>query len=67
MTDIDFLINTRIIERRKMKSKTSMYILIAILTLNTNEKIDRKTQKKKFFFTLHIFWKNSYIDYTHHA
>lgn len=48
MTDIDFLINTRIIERRKMKSKTSMYILIAILTLNTNEKIDRKTQKNSF-------------------
>lgn len=48
MTDIDFLINTRIIERRKMKSKTSMYILIAILTLNTNEKIDRKTRKNSF-------------------
>lgn len=48
MTDIDFLINTRIIERRKMKSKTSMYILIAILTLNTNEKINRKTRKNSF-------------------
>lgn len=38
MTDIDFLINTRIIERRKMKFNTSIYILIATLTLNAKEK-----------------------------
>lgn len=50
--DIDFLINTRINYRsakNTMKFKTTIYILIATLTLNIKEKIDIKKNSSSFY------------------